>query len=358
MSAAVPSEICVSLVEEAPVGICVLQDACIVYGNRWMREFSGYAPDEAHPLEAFTVIHPEDRALVGRQMELRLAGREARPSYPVRFVTRNGEVRQAEFFATSIRFQGRPAIQATLIDITARVDAEQKLQKYAARLEESNRFRLLFGDIVSHDLMSPVWVAENYMRLVMDGGVPESKRPFFEGIRNSLAKARAILTDARSYLRIQDRVPVGGESVALAPLVEEVAKSLRPLWEEKGQEVTFSLAPGAAIEAGLLVKEVAWHLLSNAVKYGAPGSPIEVVVRANPRVRLEVHDRGPGVPAQDRERIFQRFERMEKGAIVGVGLGLAIVRRIVDMYGGEVWVEGNPGGGSIFIAEFPGPAGS
>ena len=95
----------------------------------------------------------------------------------------------------------------------------------------------------------------------------------------------------------------------------------------------------------------------NAVKFGPPGTPITVVVGAGPPVRLEVRDRGPGVPEEDRERIFQRFARTEKGGIIGVGLGLAIVRQVAHLYGGRVWVEGNPEGGSRFIAEFP-PAGS
>ena len=237
--------------------------------------------------------------------------------------------------------------------VTARRDAERTLQEHIARLEESNRFHQLFGDILSHDLMNPVWIAENYLRLVMDGGVPDDKRPFYEGMRGALAKARGILTDARTYMKVQDLVAFTGENIDLGQLVEEVVKCLGPLGEEKGQKISATIAGGSVISASPLIKEVAWQLLSNAMKFGPPDSAIAVSVSDGPRVRLEVRDRGPGVPEEGRERIFQRFASMEKGPITGVGLGLAIVWRVVEMHGGRVWVEENPGGGSVFIADFP-----
>ena len=352
-SASLSPELCVSFIEDAPVGIFVAQDSHIVYGNSWLRTFSGHGASADLPLDVFALIHPDDRELVREQMRLRLAGQDARASCPVRLVGSGGDVREVELYAKSVLYLGRPAIQGTLVDITARIDAERNLQEYASRLEDSNRFRLLFGDILSHDLMNPVWIAENYLRLVMDGGIPEDKRTFYEGMRGSLVRARVILTDARTFLRIQDRVAFAGESIAVVPLVEGVAQSLRPLWEEKRQTVTFTIAPDAVISGSPLLKEVVWHLLSNAIKFGPPDTPIDVVVSVGPRVRLEVRDRGPGVPQEDRERIFQRFQRMEKGPINGVGLGLAITRRVAALHNGRVWVEENPGGGSVFVAEFP-----
>jgi signal transduction histidine kinase len=211
----------------------------------------------------------------------------------------------------------------------------------------------LFVDILSHDLMNPVWIAENYLRLIMDGGVPDDKRAFYDSMRGSLAKARGILTDARTYLKLHDLPATGGESVDLVQVVEAVAKSLRPQCEEKGQTLVVSGAESAVIAASPLVREVVSQLLSNALKFAPSGSAIEVSLNAGRRVHLEVRDRGPGVPEEFRELIFQRFERMEKGPITGVGLGLSIVRRFVELHGGRVWVEENPGGGSIFIAEFP-----
>ena len=201
--------------------------------------------------------------------------------------------------------------------------------------------------------MNPVWIAENYLRLVMDGGVPDDKRPFYDGMRGSLAKARGILADARTYLKLRDMAALSVEDTDLGELVEAAVESLRPLGDEKGQKITVTRSGSAVVAATPLIKEVAGQLLANAIKFGPPGSAIEVSVSAGPRVRLEVRDSGAGVPQEARERIFQRFGSMDKGPIAGVGLGLAIVRRLATLHGGDVWVEDNPGGGSNFIAEFP-----
>jgi len=348
-----PRQECASLVEEAPVGVCVVQDGRIVYGNRWLREFSGYRAASDLPLEFLSVIHPDDRALVNRRVELRLAATDVSTSCTVRFVKRDGGVREVELHDKKIDYLAGPAIQVILTDVTPRIDAERNLQEHTARLEESNRFRQLFSDILSHDLMNPVWIAENYLRLVMDGGVPDDKRAFYDSMRGSLSKARGILVDARTYLKLQDLAAPGSENVDLVQIVEAVAKDLRPQCEEKGQTLTVASAGSAVASASSLVKEVVAQLLSNALKFAPPNTTIEVSLSAGRHVRLEVRDRGPGVPEECRERIFQRFESMEKGPITGIGLGLAIVRRIADLHGGRVWVEDNPDGGSIFVADFP-----
>ena len=352
-SPALPLAVCESIVEEAPVGVYVSQDGLLVYANRWLCDVGGCGAYADRPVEELSLVHPDDRALVLRQLRLHLAGEDAHPASAVGLLTADGGVREVQLHAKVIALRGRPAIHATLVDVSARVDAERNLQEYAARLEESNRFRQLFADILSHDLMNPVWVAENYLRLIMDDGVPDAKRPLYEGMRGSLAKARGILADARTYLRIQDRVAFAGERVDLGPLVEEVAQTLRPLSGEKRQQLVVTSAGGAVILANPLIKEVVKHLLSNAIKFGPPDAPIGVSVSAGPRVRVAVSDSGPGVPEEDRVSIFHRFERMEKGSISGIGLGLAIVRRVVDLHGGKVWIETNPRGGSVFIGEFP-----
>lgn len=351
--AALAPESCAELIEEAPVGIFVFQDGRSVYANRWLRVFNGHPDGAADPPDAMSFVHPEDRPLVAEQMAVHLAGGEARPSCVVRLLRRDGTAREVELYAKRVGHGGRPAVQGTIIDISARVEAERSFHEYAARLEESNRYRQLFGDILSHDLTNPVWVAENYLRFAMDGEFPEAKRPFLEGIRGALAKARAILVDARTYLKLQDRVALTAEPVDLGALVRELADGQRQLREGRNQTLELSLAEDVWVNGGALVREIVANLLSNAVKYGPPGSAIAVVLAAGPSVRLEVRDRGPGVPEEDRERIFQRFERMEKGAISGVGLGLAIVHRAARLCGARVFVEDNPGGGSVFAVEFP-----
>lgn len=352
--AALTPETCAGIVEDLPAGVFLVQDGLVVYANRWLREISGCVPDPPRPFEALAAVHPDDRPLFARQMAQGLAGAGAPFNCQVRLVRRkNGGVCNVEIHARSVDHRGRPAILATLIDVTERVSVDSALCGSVARMEESNRHRQLFSDILCHDLMNPVWVAENYLRLLQEAEIPEAQRPLCNGVRRSLGKAREILADARTYLLVHSQTAFAPEEVELGPLAEAAAAVLRPAWEEKGQSVEFTLADGARIAGGALVGEIVRQLLSNAIKYGPPNSTIQVVVAAAPRVRLEVRDQGPGVPEDDRDRIFGRFERMEKGAISGTGFGLAIARRVAQLHGGSVWVEENPEGGSVFVAEFP-----
>jgi signal transduction histidine kinase len=99
------------------------------------------------------------------------------------------------------------------------------------------------------------------------------------------------------------------------------------------------------------------QLIDNALKYSPPGSPIGVVADLEgDRVVIRIHDRGPGIPQRERERIFDKFYRRTGVAGAGVpgsGLGLYIAREILRTHGGDLWIEGDPGEGSEFCAGLP-----
>jgi signal transduction histidine kinase len=113
----------------------------------------------------------------------------------------------------------------------------------------------------------------------------------------------------------------------------------------------------ARLQRGAL-RQILLNLLDNAMKYGGDGTEVNVqVTRAGGGgVRLRVDDNGPGVPAQERERIWRPFERGELArarAAGGSGIGLTIVREIAEEYGGRAWVESGPNGGARFVVELP-----
>jgi signal transduction histidine kinase len=101
------------------------------------------------------------------------------------------------------------------------------------------------------------------------------------------------------------------------------------------------------------------NLVDNAGKHGPPGTPVEVEVEQPAgRTRIAVADRGPGVPASERDRIFAPFTQLDASStrkVGGVGLGLFLVDQLVSGMAGKVWVEDGPGGGARFVAELPDP---
>jgi len=105
----------------------------------------------------------------------------------------------------------------------------------------------------------------------------------------------------------------------------------------------------------VLLEQVFVNLLENAVKYAPPGTPIEISAAQRDRdeVVVNVADRGPGLPAGEEERVFEKFHRAGSTAGSGVGLGLTICRGIVSAHGGRIWAENRPGGGAVFRFTIP-----
>jgi two-component system sensor histidine kinase KdpD len=102
------------------------------------------------------------------------------------------------------------------------------------------------------------------------------------------------------------------------------------------------------------IDQVLTNLIENAIKFSPPGSPISLsAVGSDQAVRVTVADRGPGIPKEDRVRIFEPFERADESG-TGTGLGLAISNAIVVAHGGRMWISDNPSGGAAFTFELPG----
>jgi signal transduction histidine kinase len=144
----------------------------------------------------------------------------------------------------------------------------------------------------------------------------------------------------------------------LAPLVAEVTEAFRPLAAARRVRLAAELDADAraAVDEGGLTR-VLLNLLDNAVKYGPEAGEVTIRLRrAADDVELSVEDRGPGVPAGEREAIFAPFQRLDRdrqSAGGGAGIGLAIVRDLVTRHGGSCRVEDREGGGARFVVRLP-----
>jgi signal transduction histidine kinase len=142
--------------------------------------------------------------------------------------------------------------------------------------------------------------------------------------------------------------------VDLGEVVEETVDRLRPQCEVADCELNVEAAPGiVGLWDRIRLEQVINNLVSNAIKYGG-GSPIEVRVSGDSKTaRLDVRDNGPGITPEDQARMFAAFERGRTRGGEGFGLGLWIVRRIVDALGGQIWVQSGTGQGSTFTGTLP-----
>lgn len=238
---------------------------------------------------------------------------------------------------------------------------------------------------VSHELRTPLAVIAGFDKLLLServGPLTAEQRRFLCECERACARLDAIVVQ---LLEAEGAPPGEGRlelrEGSLAEAIEGVALFLRPLLEERGLRVELRLDPGAECARfhPLRLEQVLTNLVGNALRYAMRGGRIELATRclgggAEGRpgaegdgdaadrevgqgfVEISVSDDGPGVPPADRERIFEPWVRGADRRDSGLGLGLAICRRIVEAHGGRIGVDEAPGGGSRFHFTLPAAA--
>ncbi|MBW3668823.1 MAG: HAMP domain-containing histidine kinase, partial [Actinobacteria bacterium] len=159
--------------------------------------------------------------------------------------------------------------------------------------------------------------------------------------------------------RIESQENPVQEPVPVHLMVAQAVERVRPAAQQRGVALEVDDPPRRLTVLGDRRQLVAavHHLVENAVKFSDPGGRVDVTVTSDGTdIELAVRDRGPGIPARDRERIFERFYRLERSGAReggGTGLGLAIVRHVVAHHGGRVTVKSTEGAGTTFVVRLP-----
>ena len=212
---------------------------------------------------------------------------------------------------------------------------------------------------MSHDFRTPLNAILGFGQLLEK---EESKSDVAESAGYMVAAGRHLLALVDEVLEIST-IEAGGLSLSLEPVqlvdvIEEAAKVVRPLASERNVRV-IACGEGARGHAVVADRqrllEVVLNLLANAVKYNRDGGTVDLacVPVAGDRIRVDISDSGPGIADDDLARIFLPFERLGGSAAEGTGLGLALVKLLVEAMGGSVGVESRVGHGSRFFFELP-----
>ena len=229
-------------------------------------------------------------------------------------------------------------------------------------LKELERLKDEFVFIAAHELRTPVTAIRGYAEMLGDASkeLPEQAKEFVMRLQQSGGRLAMLVNDLLEVARSQaGRLKVQTSPQDLVAIITATLAELKPLAEEKRHAVSFS--PPAPLPPVLADKdklqEVMVNLVGNAIKYTPPQGKVEVGLKvAGQSVITWVKDNGIGIGPDDQAKLFQRFFRVESDEtrhIQGTGLGLFIVRQIVEHMNGKIWVESEKGQGSTFYFTLP-----
>lgn len=228
------------------------------------------------------------------------------------------------------------------------------------REAELSRLRSGFVSGVSHELRTPLAQIRMFTETLLLGRVRSELegRRSLEIIARETQRLTQLVENVLFFSRAERHRPrIARESARLASLVTDVVESFAPLAAGRHARLATRLDARAmaSVDTGAM-RQILLNLLDNAVKYGPPGQTVTVALELlGDRARLTIDDEGPGIDAQDAERVWEPFHRLANAAEFngGAGIGLAIVRQLAELHGGRAWVERGQTG-ARFVVDLPG----
>ena len=227
------------------------------------------------------------------------------------------------------------------------------------KLEKSSQIRQEFTANVSHELKTPLHAISGYAELMENGMVKQQDiKPFAHKIRQEALRLTALVEDIINLTKLDGGAAgMQRQPVDLYRIAENAADSLQAAAAEA--HVTLTLRGESAIVEGIpqVLHSMIFNLCDNAIKYNHAGGSVKVMVARYPDdVRITVSDTGIGIPEESRDRIFERFYRVDKSRskeVGGTGLGLSIVKHAAMIHHAEISMDRTPGKGTTFTVVFP-----
>lgn len=243
--------------------------------------------------------------------------------------------------------------------IAERKKAEEEARRALERERELNELKSKFVSIASHEFRTPLSTVLSSASLIgqyREKGDLDKIDKHIQRIKSSVQHLTSILNDFLSLGKLEEgRIDVQKEEVFLPQLLQEVMDDIRPQLKE-AQQLNLSTEgqPRPTATDVRIMRNILFNLLSNASKYSDNGKPINIALRFwNNHYEIAIRDQGIGIPKADQKHLFERFFRASNsGNIQGTGLGLNIVKRYVELLGGEINFTSEEGKGTTFTLSF------
>ncbi len=242
-------------------------------------------------------------------------------------------------------------------EVAERKQMEEALRQYTLELEARNEELDAFAHTVAHDLQNPLGVVMGYAALLLDDleDMPAEQVRFgLSAINQSAEKMKRIIEELLLLAGVR-KADVQLEPLDMGSIVREAQQRLMTMIEQHEAQIIVPDEWPLAVGYGPWIEEVWANYINNAIKYGGEPPCVRLGATAQPdgTIRFWVSDNGAGLSEEEQARLFTPFTRLDQVRARGYGLGLSIVRRIMDRLGGEVGVESRDGEGSVFSFVLP-----
>lgn len=243
-------------------------------------------------------------------------------------------------------------------EITQRKIAEEKLKIYAARLEGSNKELQDFASIAAHDLQEPlrkILTFGDRLKVKCTEVLPVEGKDYLARMLSAASRMRTLIDDLLSYSRVQSK-PKEFSPIDLNLVLTNVLADLEVRIEQTQAKIKSDHLPFISGDESQM-RQLFQNIISNSLKFQKPNTPPEIIVTATPSghfVKISIQDNGIGFDEKYLDRIFTIFQRLhDRSEYEGTGVGLSIVRRIVERHGGSISAESQPTIGSTFHMILP-----
>ena len=364
----------------------------ITYANRFAFRSTGYSQEDIdNGVNMTQVFIPEETGRLIENFKKMMSGEEL-GGVEYTCIRKDGRTFPMMTYSSVVVRDGEPVgLRGVAVDVSERKLAEAMLQERNQRLddqnkelqwqseyliaqqdelalrtgelEEASRFKSEFLANMSHELRTPLNAILGFSELMLDGITGElnnEQRDCLRDISNSGHHLLGLINDILDMSKVEaGKMEVLQEPLNLIDVVDDVVQMVKPLVDEKGHEMRVSVEEGLPRVRGDKVRltQVVMNLLSNAEKFTPPGGKLALeAARQGSWCQVSVADNGIGIGAEDQERIFEPFiqaDTIAEGKKKGTGLGLPLTKKLVEMMGGNIWVESKYGEGSKFVFTLP-----
>ncbi|MBF0291302.1 MAG: PAS domain S-box protein [Nitrospinae bacterium] len=355
------------LVELAPDAVVLHSGGKIIFANPAARELVGARSSAdfiGKPILDF--VHPDSREAAANRIAAIMRNKERAPVMEEKIIGLDGSTLDMEVQSTYIEYDGNPSVMTLARDISVRKRAAEAIIKAKEEAEAASRSKSEFLSNISHELRTPLSVSLGFAQLLGQTKITDDQKLYVAMIESSNDTLLTLINDLLDFTHLERGRFSGLKDswVNLKETVEKAAVVVSDKATRKGLEFHLQYDKTLPIRVRAdpsRLSQIIASLADNAVKFTEAGGVGIIVApegysEAKAMIRFTIHDSGVGIPEEKQDKIFESFTQAD-GSLTrkhgGLGLGTSISKLLVNMMGGRIWVESQPGSGSKFHFAIP-----